>query len=121
MSLQDLEELTTDISDTIEDITQQVIPPAIIGGVPSIEVGSDKATIKWRTNKPSSSLVALASEVDYNSKARDPYAVQVGQPNEEVADHMVVIPNLQSDTVYHFQIRSKAKSRTGRKIKGLCV
>jgi len=107
--LQDLEDLTTDISDTIEDITQQVIPPTIIGGVPSIEVGSNKATIKWRTNKPSNSLVALSSEVDYNPKVQDPYIVQVGQPNEEVTDHTVIIPNLQSDTVYHFQIRSKAK------------
>ncbi|KKW32367.1 MAG: Peptidase S8 and S53, subtilisin, kexin, sedolisin, partial [Parcubacteria group bacterium GW2011_GWA1_53_13] len=109
VSLQDLEDLTTDISDTISDITQEVTPPNIIGGVPAVEIEANKATIKWRTNKMANSIIALAPQSDYDAQAKDSYTLQVGQAQEEVKDHAVTIPDLKPSTVYHFQIRSKAK------------
>src|SRR3989344_336209 len=109
VSLQDLEDLTTDISDTISDITQEVTPPNIIGGVPAVEIEANKATIKWKTNKMANSIIALAPQSDYNAQVKDPYTLQVGQTQEEVKEHIVTIPDLKPSTVYHFQIRSKAK------------
>lgn len=109
IALSDLEAITSDISDTISELTQEITPPTIIGGVPQVEVESTKATVKWRTNKPSSSIVALVPQPEYNPQAKEPYTLQVGQPQEEVTSHAVTIPNLESATVYHFQIRSKAK------------
>lgn len=109
VSLQDLEDLTTEISDTITDITQELIPPAIIGGVPQVNVESNSATIVWRTNKPSGSIIALVSQDGYDATTADPYTLQVGQPQEEVTQHTVTVPNLEPSTVYHFQIRSQAK------------
>ncbi|MBI1755221.1 fibronectin type III domain-containing protein [Candidatus Azambacteria bacterium] len=108
VSLGDLEEITTDISNTISDITQEITPPTIIGGVPQIDIEATKATIKWRTNKQSSSIIALVPQDEYNPKAADAYTLQVGQPEDAVTEHSVTIPNLNPSTVYHFQIRSKA-------------
>ena len=109
VSLQDLEDITSDITDTISDITQEVTPPNILGGVPKVEVESDKVTISWRTNKASNSTIALVPADEYDAKAKEPYTLQVGQAQEEVTAHTVVIPGLEPGTVYHFQIRSKAK------------
>ncbi|MBI5912960.1 fibronectin type III domain-containing protein [Candidatus Azambacteria bacterium] len=109
VSLSDLEELTTEITDTISEITQEVVPPAIIGGVPQVDIDSNKATVTWRTNKPAGSLIALVPQDEYDPNAKDPYTVQVGQPREEVTTHVVTVPNLEPATAYHFQIRSQAK------------
>ncbi|MEK7494200.1 MAG: fibronectin type III domain-containing protein, partial [Patescibacteria group bacterium] len=109
VSLQDLEELTTEITDTISEITQEVVPPAIIGGVPQVDIEATKATVTWRTNKPAGSIIALVSQDEYDSNAKDPYTVQVGQSQEEVTTHVVTVPNLEPATAYHFQIRSQAK------------
>ncbi|MEK7520267.1 MAG: fibronectin type III domain-containing protein, partial [Patescibacteria group bacterium] len=109
VSLQDLEDITSDITDTIDDITQLVTPPNIIGGVPQVSVESSSATVVWRTNKQSNSIIALVDEVRYDAQSADPYVMQVGQPQEEVTAHSVTISNLYPSTVYHFQIRSQAK------------
>ena len=109
VSLQDLEEITTEITDTISEITQEIVPPAIIGGVPQVDVEANKATITWRTNKLASSIIALVPQDEYNPNAKDPYSMQVGQPQEEVTTHTVTVPNLEPATTYHFQIRSQAK------------
>ena len=109
VSLQDLEDLSTEIADTISEITQEVVPPAIIGGIPQVDIDSNKAIITWRTNKPAGSIIALVPQDEYDPKAKDPYTVQVGQPREEVMTHVVTVPNLQPATTYHFQIRSQAK------------
>ena len=109
VSLQDLEELTTEITDTISEITQEVVPPAIIGGVPQVDIDSNKATITWRTNKLAGSIIALVPQDEYDANAKDPYTLQVGQPREEVTTHVVTVPNLEPATTYHFQIRSQAK------------
>ena len=55
------------------------------------------------------SIIALAPQSDYDAQAKDSYTLQVGQAQEEVKEHVVTIPDLKPSTVYHFQIRSKAK------------
>ena len=109
VSLQDLEEITTEITDTISEITQEIVPPAIIGGVPQVDVEANKATVTWRTNKLAGSIIALVPQDEYNPNAKEPYSMQVGQPQEEVTTHTVTVPNLEPATTYHFQIRSQAK------------
>lgn len=92
---------------SIEDL-MNFVPAPILSGEPSVEIGATEATIRWVTDIDSNSLVAFAPESDYNLNADEPYRQVVGNPEEYVQGHEVVLYNLQSNTTYHYQLRSKA-------------
>lgn len=98
----------------IEEITDQIkklsdlIPAPIFSGEPRVEVESDKATVYWQTDKEANSFVAVAPEASYRLGGQEPYQQVVGDPEIMTRDHVVRIFGLQPNTLYHFQLRSKA-------------
>ena len=100
----------SNISDALQETAQRVVgPPLIAGEYPLVETGSDWARITWVTDKKSNSLVAYAKGEEYQPQKEEPYTIVAGNPDEMVATHIVKLENLQPSTLYHFQVRSKAK------------
>ncbi len=71
-------------------------------------VTATTATVEWRTDKDSNSLVAIAVEGQYAPNNETPYRQVVGNPAEVTQAHTVIIYDLEPDTVYHYQVRSEA-------------
>ena len=92
--------------DTIRQIAD-IIPAPILSGEPRVEVGVDNATIFWTTDKESTSMVAVASDENYNPDAGEAYSQVSGNPEAVTTEHAVEIIGLDADTLYHYQLRSK--------------
>ena len=99
-------ELLSSISEVISKVGT---PPRMLGESPSIQVKSHSAVISWQTDKKSNGLVAIAAEDNFHPERKNPYTTVIGNPDEQVNRHSVVIDNLIPETVYHFQVRSKTK------------
>ncbi|HMB65268.1 MAG TPA: fibronectin type III domain-containing protein, partial [Patescibacteria group bacterium] len=84
------------------------LPAPLLSGEPRVITTAKSAIIIWRTDKDSNSLIALAPEGEYNSRADNPYTQVTGNPEERVTEHRVEINRLNPDTLYHYQLRSKA-------------
>lgn len=101
----DPKELTRVVQKVQEQAADVIRPPSIIGS-PKVRTESDSATISWTSDRPSSSMVAFATEGEYQEGASDPYASVQGNPNEEETKHSVTLVGLEPATVYHFQVSS---------------
>jgi hypothetical protein len=92
------------------DKLAQIIPAPVLGGEPATEITPTTVTISWKTDKPANSMVAYAPEGLYApSKGSRGYLQLVGEPNRSATDHTVRIVGLKPDSLYHYQLRSKAK------------
>lgn len=70
--------------------------------------GSDargQAVISWKTDEPSSSQVAFGAGASGNS-----YASKSAEDQNYTTDHVVIISDLSTSTVYHFQAISKDRA-----------
>lgn len=85
----------------------QDVPTPVIGGEPRVEATATTATITWTTDKSSNGLVAYASQAAYQPERSEPYTLVVGDPERYSLRHQMTLVNLEPDTVYHFQIRSR--------------
>ena len=106
-----LNELGKDPLTTIDsfDKLSGLLPVPILSGTPQIDVSATEATISWGTDIAANSLVALAPEDKYKPLLAEPYLQINGNAEEQTTTHEVTLYNLSPDTVYHFQLRSKAK------------
>lgn len=106
-----LNQLGPDEFDEITDRTDldRFIPAPILSGEPRIEVGATQATITWTTDIESTSQVAMAPENVYAPDADEPYRQVVGNTEDLVTEHEVTLYDLQPETTYHYQLRSKAE------------
>jgi len=84
------------------------IPAPILSGEPRVEIGATEVTISWVTDVDSNSLVAMAPDSAYDSEIAEPYQQIVGNPEVFVQGHEVTLRNLLPNTLYHYQLRSKA-------------
>lgn len=91
-----------------EEAQEKAAPPVISGDFAKVEVGTDWATITWKTDKEANSIVSYASENDYNSNSASAYRVNQGEPNELVLNHQVTIRGLSPATTYHYRVSSKS-------------
>ena len=91
---------------SLEDLAN-FVPAPILSGEPRIEIGGTEAIVSWTTDVDANSLVAVAPEDRYNPDADEPYIQIVGDPENLTREHEVRIYNLEPNTVYHYQIRSK--------------
>jgi hypothetical protein len=98
--------LQAQIQETAED---NVTPPTIILDMADVEVGTDYANIRWKTDKESNTMVALANENDYDIYAEDPYVWREGNPDEYILEHEVLVTGLSPATKYHFQAYSTSR------------
>lgn len=96
--------------DAIEKLATS-IPAPIMGGEPGVVTTATTATIGWRTDKDSSSLVAYSPENIFKiseNKGDDAYVQVVGDSDTKTKSHSVKIVDLKPETTYHYQLRSKA-------------
>lgn len=90
---------------SLEKLAESV-PSPILSGEPKVVTTANTATVAWRTDKDSNSMVGFSSEADYGIENK--YLQSIGEANDRTKNHMVTIMNLKPDTVYHYQVRSKA-------------
>lgn len=99
---------TGPLVDFIKDVSQTVSGPRIIGEQPEVIVRPSEVIISWKTDQPSTSLVALAPEQFYNPRSQRPYLNEIGSTSAYVTDHQVTLTNLLPGTLYHYQLRSQS-------------
>ena len=85
-----------------------LIPAPILSGEPRVEVEANRATVYWSSDKEANSLVAVAADADYDAGRDEPYTQVAGDAETMTRDHQVRIFGLLSNTLYHYQLRSKA-------------
>lgn len=103
------EEVLEVIEEKVKEKAEEVIsPPTIILDKADVEVGTDYAIVSWNTDKDSNSIVALASEDNYDETEEDPYSWREGVPNDMVLEHIVEINGLVPATIYHFRVSSES-------------
>lgn len=61
------------------------------------DVDQNQATVTWRTNEPASSVVVYGTTTAYGLEASAPGLTQ---------EHQVVLPRLQADHLYYYEIRT---------------
>ncbi len=84
-----------------------IMPAPFLSGEPRVLVTSNTATITWKTDKESNSLVAIARDDFYDkAKGSEGYSQVIGNPTEAVTLHTVFISDLEPDSLYHYQVRS---------------
>ena len=99
-----------DFVDTMNSMSPKIVSsPSISSSNITVDPGVDKITITWTTDKKSNSVVAYVTDKDYVSTASDPYTTTAGNPGESVTNHSVEISNLNPNTTYHYQVRSKTE------------
>ncbi|MBI2450782.1 MAG: hypothetical protein HYV52_00365 [Parcubacteria group bacterium] len=109
-----LQELTTlenaqQFQDAIESSLESILPsvfPPFIQTPEAIDVTENSATIKWRTNVKTYSVVSYSANEEYNLKNINPYAAEVSDIENKVLDHQIILSNLKSNTEYHFMVKS---------------
>ncbi|MBU1245419.1 MAG: hypothetical protein KKB27_00250, partial [Nanoarchaeota archaeon] len=95
---------------SIAEIAPKIVSaPLIAGEYPLVESGADYAKITWVTDKQANSIVALAKADEYDITKQEPYVLEFGNSEELITYHEVKITGLQSNTLYHFEARSKAQ------------
>jgi hypothetical protein len=85
------------------------IPAPVMSGEPKMDVGATEAKISWTTDIDANGVVAMAPDNKYDAKAAEPYIQIIGNADIYAKDHAVTIIGLTPDTLYHVQLRSKAK------------
>lgn len=86
------------------------IPAPLLSGEPKVLVTANTATITWRTDKESNSLVAISPADSYDStKKDDAYLQVIGKSNELTQLHIITISDLEPETIYYYQVRSRTQ------------
>jgi hypothetical protein len=75
--------------------------PPVIKSVSTSSETETSAVITWTTNEPASSDVEYGKETDYGLTASSA---------ELTTDHSITLSNLESNTAYHFRVKSTDKS-----------
>lgn len=73
-------------------------PPSFVSAVPSVTTKAGEATIKWVTDRNSSSMVRFGTD-------RNNLEGSQGQL-DSVTDHSVTVKGLKSNTTYYYQVQS---------------
>ncbi|MFA4941009.1 MAG: fibronectin type III domain-containing protein, partial [Patescibacteria group bacterium] len=107
VSLSSLESSLMVQQNSIEDLAR-AIPAPLLSGEPKVLITAKTATIIWKTNKEANSLIAIAKDDGYRIASDDPYLQIVGNPTDKTTDHLVMVHDLEPDSVYHYQLRSQA-------------
>ena len=87
-----------------------LLPMPVMSGSPVVITSDTTATIEWKTDRDSNSLVAISSEKQYNPESNKPYLQVIGDPLAKTTNHSVTIYQLEPNTVYHYQLRNKPSS-----------
>jgi predicted transcriptional regulator len=112
-SLEELKEVT-DVEvfqEKLEDLVSSILPslsPPVISDVEVKNITENSATIFWKTNVKSSSIVAFAPDREYKPGEENPYLLEVGNAEERVREHKVELVGLSPGTLYHFQVKSSS-------------
>ena len=91
---------TLDFTTHSHPVVADTSTPVIVEGPIEKDVKSDKATIKWRTDKSSSSTV------EYGLKDNKLNSKKVIDASIGVNEHIVNLTKLKRDTTYYYRVRS---------------
>lgn len=94
------------LNEKLKEIEDESLQPPVIVGSPRVKTESDNALITWFTDRESTSMVAFATDAEYQSSG-GAYTIQQGQPEEYVTSHEVRVIGLKPATTYHFQVISE--------------
>lgn len=90
-----------EIEKSIESILPSLLPPFV--EKPTVtDIGEDAATIGWRTNTESYSVVSYATEDDYDAAKTNPYTAEVSDITNKTTDHSLLLSGLIPNTKYHY-------------------
>jgi len=107
VSITSLESTLNNQYDFIEKLAAS-IPAPLLSGEPRVITTAYTATVAWRTNKESNSLVAYSPEDNFKaSSAGDSFSQVIGDAEAKTTNHVVDINELKPDTTYIYQVRSK--------------
>ena len=82
------------------------VPQVEAGSVKITAVGTNQATISWKTSQPGNSLVEFGFAVDNNGAPL--YGRTYGYISDNAVDHTVVLPDdLLSNKIYFFRARTR--------------
>ncbi len=94
-----------EIERSIESILPSILPPFI--EKPAVaDVSEDSATVTWRTNIDSYSVVSYATEDEYDEKKTNPYTAEVSDVTNKKSDHKLTLTGLIPNTRYRFGVKS---------------
>lgn len=82
---------------------EQAARAPVISDVRAEEVTTTRATIKWTTDVPSTSLVEYGTTTEYGSQVYD---------LRPVNEHTMTITGLKDSTTYHYRVKSTAYGKT---------
>ena len=97
------------LASILEIAPKVVSAPVISGEGIQVETGTDWVRISWTTDKNANSLVALVSGEEYDGSEDNPYPLEFGNFQALTTEHAVQVNNLDSSTLYHYQVRSKSQ------------
>jgi hypothetical protein len=87
-----------------------LVPAPVLSAEPAVNVSANSASIQWQTNKEATSFVAYGPAEVYDlQKNQNGYNQIVGNPDSYSLSHQVTLAGLKPQTVYHYQVKSKAK------------
>ncbi len=93
-----------DIAHTLASFEEEVRPlveePHVLGEVPRVTVAGTTATIEWRTDKPSATLLSLAKDTQYDAESDNPFTLTLGTTETLTTDHSLTLHDL-SPAVTH--------------------
>lgn len=113
VSLGTLETTVSEQFTNLEYLSTRISAP-LMSGEPKVVTTAKTATISWKTDKPAGSFVAIAQEKDFKGTNSDEmgYVQVIGGNSTSTTDHTVMIYDLEPETNYHYQVRSKASVGT---------
>ena len=86
---------------TLAEITLlDSVKAEIVAGPIAADIEYNRAVIKWKTNVNTSSLVRYGFDTDYDNEISANESINV-------QNHLIVLTNLVSDTLYNFQVVSR--------------
>jgi phosphodiesterase/alkaline phosphatase D-like protein len=104
--ISDVTDLQDKLSDVIESSLPSLLPPTI-SDIAISDITESSAKITWNTNIKGSSLVAIADKGQYHPDTDKPYPLEQSGQEEALKSHTVTVQDLEPNTLYHYQVRTK--------------
>jgi len=94
-----------EVERSIESILPSILPPFI--EKPAVtDISEDSATVTWRTNVGSYSVVSYATEDEYDEKKTNPYMADVSDVTNKTLEHKLTLTGLVPNTRYRYMAKS---------------
>ena len=98
------------VADKLQEVTQEIILPPSIIGIPRVEEeGEDYAIVSWLTDRETNSEVSFVSDAEYDPFNDFPYIFAQSLADDFTTEHRMTLIGLEPSTTYHFQVSSEGE------------